>query len=200
MTDKRIRNLEQFCAAHDAGPEWHSIERATYKYTDCGAWISHKPRAERTERPERFEVEVVQSIGRVIPRQWRRLGKAWQPLAAAPEGIRQFCEVDPDTRTLADLRAAVIDLHGADAVRYKSSMRDVYRCATTTAASRPVEGITVGSIVEGSDADVGPVFLAYPFTMAQFWSALEDVNAEACALWDEANRDEADRAAWKVEG
>jgi hypothetical protein len=48
-------------------------------------------------------------------------------------------------------------------------------------------GIGVGSIVEGSDAEVGPTNLSFPFFGAEFDVAVEDINSEACALWDEAN-------------
>lgn len=50
-------------------------------------------------------------------------------------------------------------------------------------------GIKVGSIVEGSDAEVGPIELHFPFTNEQLWDAVQEVNDEACALWDEANTD-----------
>jgi hypothetical protein len=50
--------------------------------------------------------------------------------------------------------------------------------------------VAVGSIVEGSDAEVGPVRLVYPFTAADFWAALDEINAEACALWHEANEED----------
>lgn len=52
------------------------------------------------------------------------------------------------------------------------------------------DSVRVGSIVEGSSAEVSARPLRYPFAMADFWSALEEVNAEACALWDEANLDD----------
>jgi len=48
-------------------------------------------------------------------------------------------------------------------------------------------GISVGSIVEGSDAEVGPVRLYFPFTNEQLWDAVQEINDEACAFWDEAN-------------
>jgi hypothetical protein len=44
--------------------------------------------------------------------------------------------------------------------------------------------IRIGSIVEGSDAEVATVVLPYPFTMERFWKDCEQVNAEACQVWD----------------
>ena len=70
-----------------------------------------------------------------------------------------------------------------------------------------VEDICIGSIVEGSDAEVPPVWLnllgiadgsdricdKYPdetvgqLAVRRWYDVLEDVNDEACALWHEAN-------------
>jgi hypothetical protein len=49
------------------------------------------------------------------------------------------------------------------------------------------DAVEIGSIVEGSDAEVGPVRIDYPFTRAQFWDAVKGVNDEACQLWQEAH-------------
>ena len=62
-----------------------------------------------------------------------------------------------------------------------------------------IEGDTVriGSIVEaagdpGSDAEIAADPLTWPFTAKEFWDAVEWVDAEACAAWDEANGEEGD--------
>lgn len=47
--------------------------------------------------------------------------------------------------------------------------------------------VRLGSIVEGSDAETTVHALTYPFRVGHFWDALDEVNMEACALWDEAN-------------
>ena len=59
-----------------------------------------------------------------------------------------------------------------------------------------VRALLVGSIVEGSDAEVtGNVLDLMDFetpedAVAAFNREVEEVNAEACALWDEANNEE----------
>jgi hypothetical protein len=50
-------------------------------------------------------------------------------------------------------------------------------------------GVRIGSIVEGSDASATPATLTFPFAKDQFWQAVDHVNDEACALWDEANEE-----------
>lgn len=48
-------------------------------------------------------------------------------------------------------------------------------------------GLQIGSIVEGSDAEVQPETLLWPFTDAQLDRTVENINSEASMLWDEAN-------------
>jgi hypothetical protein len=63
-----------------------------------------------------------------------------------------------------------------------------------------VRSLRVGSIVEGSDAEVTGReidLLAYDddeAAVAAFDSEVDDVNTEACRLWDEANTDEGEDA------
>lgn len=52
------------------------------------------------------------------------------------------------------------------------------------------DGVQVGSIVEGSDAEVTQRPLLFPFTEALFEAYVRDVDAQACSLWDEANSEE----------
>tara|TARA_R100001086_G_scaffold199616_1_gene115787 strand:- start:63 stop:365 length:303 start_codon:yes stop_codon:yes gene_type:complete len=47
------------------------------------------------------------------------------------------------------------------------------------------DGIAVGSIVEGSDADCTPHYLKYPFELDEFWKALQAIEDEAEQIWVE---------------
>ena len=49
-------------------------------------------------------------------------------------------------------------------------------------------GIEVGSIVEGSEAEVGPYYLEFPFTGKQLDMLVGIVNKTACRLWKVANK------------
>jgi len=51
------------------------------------------------------------------------------------------------------------------------------------------DGIELGSIVEGSDAETTTHKLAYPFEYNLIWEALEAIEDEAEYLWTEANCD-----------
>tara|TARA_R100000664_G_scaffold32559_1_gene47686 strand:+ start:884 stop:1177 length:294 start_codon:yes stop_codon:yes gene_type:complete len=92
---KTINNLAEFMDARGFGEtEFHQVEKNTFKYTDCGAWIQSQP-----------------------------------------------------------------------------------------------DGIAVGSIVEGSDADCTPHKLEYPFELDEFWEALQAIEDEAKEIWAEWNED-----------
>jgi hypothetical protein len=56
------------------------------------------------------------------------------------------------------------------------------------------EGIVLGSIVEGSDAECTPHRLDYPFTRTQYENAIDEIEDQADILWKEANTDEQDDA------
>jgi len=48
-------------------------------------------------------------------------------------------------------------------------------------------GVKVGSIVEGSDVEIGPETLMFPFEMEKFWEAVEEVNDQASFYWERDN-------------
>jgi hypothetical protein len=51
----------------------------------------------------------------------------------------------------------------------------------------PCIGVKIGSIVEGSDYEVPPRVLLFPFTDDALNAAVRGVNEEACEAWEEAN-------------
>ena len=51
-------------------------------------------------------------------------------------------------------------------------------------------GIPIGSIVEGSDAEIAAEVLEFPFTNEELWDLLDDINEQACYEWDIANNEE----------
>lgn len=48
-------------------------------------------------------------------------------------------------------------------------------------------GIRVGSIVEGTEDEVEPVKLTYPFSLNQYQQAVESVESEAQLIWMETH-------------
>lgn len=48
-------------------------------------------------------------------------------------------------------------------------------------------GIKIGSIVEGSDAEIGPETLFFPFTSERLDNVVQEINDEASYEWELAN-------------
>lgn len=70
-------------------------------------------------------------------------------------------------------------------------MRDTryYEDCRNTEHNGDIVGIEIGSIVEGSEAEATPVRLLFPFKASDLDKAIQSVNDEACALWEEANHE-----------
>lgn len=54
------------------------------------------------------------------------------------------------------------------------------------------DSVTVAGYAEGADADCEERRLTYPFPMGDFWSELDEADAEGVALWHEWNNTEDD--------
>lgn len=50
-------------------------------------------------------------------------------------------------------------------------------------------GVKVGSIVEGSDVEIDPEELIFPFTDKDFWNKVDEVNKQASFYWERDNTD-----------
>ena len=51
-------------------------------------------------------------------------------------------------------------------------------------------GIEIGSIVEGSDVEVGPIFLRFPFTSDELDVTVKEIDDEASFYWKRDNEDD----------
>ena len=58
------------------------------------------------------------------------------------------------------------------------------------------EGVQVGSIVEGDDAEVTADLLRFPFGENDFWRTLKEVDELACGIWNDMMRDAAREDDW----
>ena len=107
-----INNLDEFIDARGLGEKtFQDIERNTYKYTNCGAWIQEE-------------------------------------VAIEGKDCVDFLGCEHEAKTLQ-------------------------------------KGFIIGSIVEGAE-DCTPVTVFYPFTLPDFWSAIQKIEDEAEEIWDYA--------------
>jgi hypothetical protein len=72
---------------------------------------------------------------------------------------------------------------------YETWSKRIYKGTDCGAWLRIIDNktIEVGSIVEGSDVEIEPCSIVWPFTKEEFWFAVQMINDEACLEWEKAN-------------
>ena len=60
------------------------------------------------------------------------------------------------------------------------------------------EGVCVGATVEGCDSETQPIQVNYPFTVEEYYRALQSVESEATMLWLETHGCEGCAAHWGI--
>jgi|GEM_PF-4283682 len=208
-----IKNLRDLASALGIDPQdatesyplEQRIERVVYKSTDCGAWISFDPLTIPIEERITFTVDCRDCIGGPVAVQWRRgrYGK-WRGMDApeTPEDlVFYFSASSPvwfgPTKALLrlpeELGMSMAEVRASAVVELWSPPHLGKHLCTVNIlihSSLKRAGITVGSIVEGSDACCTPHDLAYPFSEDEFYAALQSIEDEAQEIWEEANPDD----------
>lgn len=115
---------------------------------------------------------------------WLDDGYCSKKCKADSEAKTQSPNATPDPifwRPMATLLANAIGDEKLDWARFQKALYKGTDAGVWVKAQGQ-DKITIGSIVEGSDAEATPITLSLPFTNEEFWSAVEEVNDEACAL------------------
>jgi len=152
-------------------PTNDSLSHRVYKDTECGAWAKVKERTKYKTRREKWTVRYVKVDG------------VWQVLSAfrnnrpvelsvMPANVREFFLVGSDS--MQDDVAAL----AAPAASYEhtEAMESKYPTGTELV-------FIVGSIVEGTDAEVQPVEVPLPASSKRIDMAITSVEAGARELW-----------------
>ena len=186
-------------AAH---PTNESVSRRVYKDTDCGAWaeVKEQPKV-RADHPSTFRAVFHRAItGWMLVRVYR----GGHPLALGnlPARLREYLNLDSRNVSGDDLSGVTV---GDDIVRVSKSGFADYKLVITFRLAAPVCGpagtelvFRVGSIVEGTDAEVFPETVVLPCTGAQIDKAIACVESAADDIWqethgcDDCNTDEHD--------
>ena len=178
-----VNNVEEFIKARSLGEKTFSqVERATYKYTICGAWITE----EIVEGDSRRKSELEKQYNNAID----DLNKIYD--SRNLDERKRVEELDADFWNGDELGF----MQWANEVRPNSFGRLQIDLLVLGSLSKgeiegiwPTEavGITVGSIVEGVDQSVAPRSLSYPFRIQEFWDALQEVEDEASQIWNETH-------------
>ena len=190
---KTIKTLEDVAnhlgAAH---PTNESISRRVYKDTSCGAWAEVKEEPVLVKRRFRARFCTFALRGTVL--ESLHHGQTKVDLATLPPQLVSFLAVSPSTYkhgvgdlvTTDDLSSLVegTDRDGQKVKRSRGRLFVEFTCEVP-AGSRLV--FRVGSIVEGTDAEVFPETVALPCTGAQIDKAIECVESAANDLWQDTH-------------
>lgn len=57
------------------------------------------------------------------------------------------------------------------------------------------DSVMVSGYAEGADAECEPIKLRFPFTMGEFWAAVQEADDEGCEMWHAWNDDPEDELA-----
>jgi hypothetical protein len=160
-----------------------------YKSTDCGAWVKlERECLEECGEPLQetwvFVFDLTETKAKLLYGVLAPHGEAYPPESMPRDVVEYALPFDGTIDSSEILALKPVDGEAG------SGSRTSYRvqCVVSRKQYRVVaEGVTIGSIVEGSDAEVMPVTLRYPFTRDEWDRAVEDVEMEASMLWDEAN-------------
>lgn len=184
------------------------LSRRLYKDTECGAWAKLVPPGKRKvgTRRETWTARVTNSI--VGPKCFyvRKKGGKTMSSIEAPMEVQTYMTMGSslpfkkgDAQTLQLISwEGICDLSPEGQVRdpHRANLLKVTRRGSTVYVTFEVPvavmeahdgGVLIGSIVEGSDAEVMPEELIFPFTEEELDRAVQNVEDDADMLWREAN-------------
>lgn len=180
------------------------LDRAIYKNTECGAWAKLVAPGTRKvgTRVETWTAKIRMSIAGAMCVSVRKKGGKSMPSTDAPRYVQEFLLLDstlPEGHqkglsqlmhsvTFEQLRDMPVD---GDRI-VKNTQSGPLTLFITFQVDAPVMkahlgGVVFGSIVEGSDAEVWPEELLFPFSADALDRAIENIEEEADRLWHEAN-------------
>ena len=182
-----------------------AMSRRLYKDTSCGAWLS-LARMEDCEKPVIWTAHLKKGIdGVYVTRARRAHGKTTTDIASLPERVRQFLllfahsnktELTPDC---FDTLSA-ISVSNGDATKRVTAKSPIEKIVTFSLKEMIyVNGVAIGSIVEGTDATTSVHELAFPFLLSDFWAAVQKVEDEASEIWNETHGCDTCEAHWMEE-
>lgn len=174
-----------------------ALERRVYKSTECGAWVAiEAPGKDKCGmRAQTWSARINNGIAGPRVLSVRRKGRRAIDPTTAPGYVRDFLLMNPDRRMRLDWGELPTAGNGREILSTRTA--GATQRVVTFKVDAPIErphagGVRLGSIVEGSDAEVAPVLLRFPFTLDQWEAAIEAIEDEADRLWREENGDEND--------
>ena len=177
-----VNNLQDFLKARMCNEEnFEQVKRNTYKYTNCGAWITEEivdgDSRCKSDLQKQYD-DAIDDLSKIynnldsdIKKQVEKLDDEF--FHGLHLGFMQWAnDVRPNSFSKNQINLALGQLK-------KNEEKDIWPTETI--------GVTVGSIVEGVDWETTPVKLKYPFEIKEFWNALDEVEKETKEIWNDTH-------------
>ena len=174
------------------------FSKAIYKSTSCGAWAKFEKWSEFVcKEKETWTARFTKGINGIhLVGGWASSTTSMTefiPQDKLPSDVRLYCGLENDTSktslTDEDWQNFEPDKLKDLIVINESPICKLLTFTFERDKMENREGLVLGSIVEGSDAEVTPERLAFPFTDKDFDQAIKNIEFEADMLWKEANGD-----------
>lgn len=192
-----FNNLKDLAEYWGCDPTEESLSRAVYKGTECGAWLKVETQI-LVQKPQRWVALIASTSSGVrvdLAKQIKSIldignHRDWLSIEQAPEQVKLFLGLGENNimegiHNYDHLAELVKSDHLKDNdVRLKLTQLS-FKVNIPEQEDKP--GITIGSIVEGSDADCTPFTLYFPFTSQELEDNLRELEDQANEMWHEAN-------------
>lgn len=181
-------------------PDEARISRAIYKGTNCGAWLQFVHTRRQTVKqcyhallnPHANGTITLQSIKAggawdKDPRKWMSMELANKIPAAAE--IRMFLNMNMEDWN----DDKIYDITWGELTTGESDVFVWHRSSTVISFiinhefDATAHGITIGTIVEGADAEPEPITLYFPFPSQTLADSIQKLEYEAAEIWEEWN-------------
>ena len=205
---KKYRNLGQLLEAHGVDTPY-SFGRALYKWTDCGPWtvfvLSEAPAHDEVEdvviacdpatngarvesgNPSKDTLLVLgldDPAGEAAKWPWRKYCEKLDEFVAEHTTVKRGYRPDEKltiTKKSVARRWIRVERH------VPASTKDFYYENREEFDQAKCVGLRIGSIVEGSEVEVSPVTLEFPFSEEELDQAVKGIDEEASFYWERDN-------------
>ena len=208
-TTAQVNNFQELMEARGmAGENPYSWARALYKYTDCGPWTTFLTLKEKAKtitliacifekgqdviiypnpNPSKEFVDFMAFLG------FNEDGTSIQKTSM--DELRQLIRNYQNRESKATNKRNLVTFYsnGALVVRENIDLpvqyEEIYYESKEINDLNPddIVGIKIGSIVEGSDVEIDPATLMFPFDPEEVSRVIEEINDEASFYWKRDN-------------
>jgi hypothetical protein len=186
---KTYKNLNEFLIANGA-TSWSEYAKHLYKVTPCGPWV-RRVTCERAAHIQKDTAYIMKQGKDAILRPGQKLTEEFKdfigpmgPWATFSKQARDFAKNHPEELQVTRWERGIALTRDMQVPEKLVTHDD-----NLVAVPFPVIGFEIGSIVEGSDVEIGPKLLRFPLSSDDYDAAVKAINDEATFYWKRDNTD-----------